>query len=46
MLKKEIREIISGSRGQGWVLEPEAKRVVVGPKQALARDLVRVGEMN
>ena len=28
MLKKEIREIISGSRDQGWVLEPEAKRLL------------------
>jgi tRNA-specific 2-thiouridylase len=27
-------------------LEPEARRVVVGPKEALARDLVRVRELN
>ena len=27
-------------------LEPEARRVVVGPRAALARDLVRVGEVN
>ena len=28
MLNKEIREIISDSRDQGWVLEPEAKRLL------------------
>ena len=27
-------------------LEPAARRVVVGPREALARDLVRVGEVN
>ena len=27
-------------------LEPEARRVVVGPKEALARDLVMLGEVN
>ena len=28
MLRKEITEILSASRDQGWVLEPEAKRIV------------------
>ncbi len=28
MLEKEIAEILSASRGQGWVLEPEAKRIL------------------
>ena len=28
MLRKEIRDIIAESRGRGWVLEPEAKRVL------------------
>ena len=27
MLKKEITEILSASKNQGWVLEPEAKRI-------------------
>ena len=27
MLTKEITEILSASKGQGWVLEPEAKRI-------------------
>ena len=27
MLTREIREILSASKGQGWVLEPEAKRL-------------------
>ena len=27
MLKKEIRDILSASRGTGWVLEPDAKRL-------------------
>ena len=28
MLKKEIKDILSASRQQGWVLEPEAKRLL------------------
>jgi len=27
MLRKEITEILSASKDQGWVLEPEAKRI-------------------
>lgn len=28
MLKKEIRDVLEASKGQGWVLEPDAKRIL------------------
>lgn len=44
MLKKVMKEILAGSRGRGWVMEPEAKRLfsLAGlgvPRFAVAGDL-------